>query len=39
MDDIIAKAELPGGVVQACLTMLEIKGIIQRLPGNRLRLK
>lgn len=39
LDDVIDRAELPGGAVQAALTLLEIKGIIRRLPGNRLCLK
>ncbi len=38
-DDIIAGTELPAGQVAAALTMLEVKGIIRRLPGNMLALK
>lgn len=39
VDDVIARVELPAGTVQATLTMLEIKGVISRLPGNRVRRK
>ena len=38
-DDVIAGSGLPAGKVAAVLTMLEIKGIIRRLPGNWLELK
>lgn len=38
-DDVIAGTELPAGKVAAALTMLEVKGIIRRLPGNMLELK
>ena len=38
-DDVIAQSGLPAGKVAAILTMLEIKGIIRRLPGNLLELK
>ena len=38
-DDVIADTALPAGRVSAVLTMLEIKGIIRRLPGNMLELK
>jgi hypothetical protein len=33
-DAVIRAAELPPGVVLAALTMLELKGLIKRLPGN-----
>jgi DNA processing protein len=38
-DDVIAACGLPAGVVAAALTMLEVKGVIRRLPGNMLELK
>ena len=38
-DDLIAQSDLNTAKVQSVLTMLEIKGIIRRLPGNRLGLK
>lgn len=38
-DDVIADCSLPAGRVSAVLTMLEIKGIVRRLPGNMLELK
>ena len=38
-DDVIADSELPAARVSAVLTMLEIKGVIRRLPGNMLELK
>lgn len=38
-DDVIAGSGLPAGTVAAVLTMLEIKGVIRRLPGNMLELK
>ena len=38
-DDVIAASALPAGQVAALLTMLEIKGVIRRLPGNMLELK
>ena len=39
VDDIIAESGLPAGKVSAILTVLEIKGIIRRLPGKRITLK
>ncbi|MBR4972720.1 MAG: DNA-processing protein DprA [Oscillospiraceae bacterium] len=39
VDDIIAQTQLPAGVVLAALTMLEVKGLIVRLPGKRVKLK
>lgn len=39
VDDIIAKAGLPAGVVLSILTMLEIKGVVRRLPGKRVALR
>lgn len=39
VDDIIAQAGLPAGKVLANLTMLEIKGVVKRLPGKRVELK
>lgn len=38
-DDVIADSTLPAARVGAILTMLEIKGILGRLPGNMLELK
>ncbi len=38
-DDVIAATGLPAGKVAATLTILEVKGVIQRLPGNWLTLK
>lgn len=38
-DDVIAQSGLPAGKVAAALTMLEIKGVIRRLPGNMLECK
>ena len=35
VDDIIAAAGLPAGTVSAALTMLQIKGVVKLLPGNR----
>jgi DNA processing protein len=39
VDDIIAQTELPAGAVLAALTMLEVKGLVRRLPGKRVTLK
>ena len=39
VDDIIAEAGMPASAVLSCLTMLEIKGIVKRLPGKRVALK
>ena len=39
VDDIIAQTRLPAGAVLAALTMLEVKGLIARLPGKRVTLK
>ena len=38
-DDIVARLELPVSKVLAMLTMLEIKGVVRRLPGKRVELK
>lgn len=38
-DDVIAATQLPAGKVAAALTLLEVKGVIRRLPGNMLELK
>jgi DNA processing protein len=38
-DDIIAACGLPAGKALAVLTMLQVKGVVVRLPGNRLALK
>lgn len=39
VDDIMAQAQLPAGQVLSTLTMLEIKGVVARLPGKRVELK
>ena len=39
VDDIMAKAEMHAGGVLAALTMLEVKGVIRRLPGKRVEMK
>lgn len=39
VDDMIAQTGLSTGKLLAVLTMLEIKGIIERLPGKRVRRK
>lgn len=39
VDDMIAQAQLPAGAVLAALTMLEVKGILVRLPGKRVEMK
>lgn len=39
VDDIIAETGKPAGAILAVLTMLEVKGVIQRLPGKRVKLK
>ena len=38
-DDVIVATGLPSGRVQGILTMLEVRGVIRRLPGNMLELK
>ena len=35
VDDVIASAGLPTGKVLATLTLLEVKGVVRRLPGKR----
>ena len=39
VDDIMARTQLPAGAVLAALTMLEVKGLVARLPGKRVALK
>lgn len=39
VDDVIAGSQLHSGVVLSTLTMLEIKGIVTRLPGKRVALQ
>lgn len=39
VDDLIAKAALPAGSVLSTLTMLEIRGVVRRLPGKRVAIK
>ena len=38
VDDVIAATGLPVGKVLATLTLLEVKGVVKRLPGKRVRL-
>ncbi len=38
VDDVIDRCGLGTGSVLAALTLLEVKGVIQRLPGKRIRL-
>ena len=35
VDDVIAQTGLPAGKVLATLTLLEVKGVVKRLPGKR----
>ena len=39
VDDVIAETGLTTGKLLAALTMLELKGILRRLPGKRITLK
>lgn len=39
VDDVIAEVGLPAAQVMSALTMLTIKGIVKKLPGNRIVLK
>ena len=39
VDDLIAQASLPAGKVLSMLTMLQIRGIVELLPGKRVTLK
>ncbi len=39
VDDVIAETGLTTGKMLAALTMLELKGVIRRLPGKRIALK
>ena len=39
VDDVIAESEMSTGKVLAALTLLEVKGIVNRLPGKRVSLK
>ena len=39
VDQVIAELDLPAGKVSSALTVLAIKGFVQKLPGNRVRLK
>ena len=39
VDDVIAETGLTTGKLLAALTMLELKGVIKRLPGKRITLK
>ena len=37
VDDVIAECGLPAGTVLATLTLLEVRGLVTRLPGKRIR--
>lgn len=39
VDDVISASALPAGQVLALLTMLEVKGVVARLPGKRVQRK
>ena len=39
VDDVIAQTGLPAGTVLSTLTVLEVKGVVARKPGNRAELK
>ena len=39
VDDVIAETGLPAGKVLATLTLLEVKGLVKRLPGRQVTLK
>ena len=39
VDELISKLELPAGKILSTLTMLEIKGVVRRLPGKRVALR
>ena len=39
MDELEKKSNLAIGVLNSCLTMLEIRGIISRMPGGLFCLK
>lgn len=39
VDELMAQSNLPAGKVLSMLTLLEIKGIVVRLPGNRISFK
>ena len=35
VDELIAASGMPAGTISATLTMLQIKGLVKLLPGNR----
>ena len=39
VDDVIAQSGIPAGKVLATLTLLEVKGVVRRLPGRRIAVK
>ena len=39
VDDVIAETGLTTGKLLALLTMLELKGVVKRLPGKRIARK
>ena len=39
VDDVISASSMPAGQVLALLTMLEVKGVVTRLPGKRIMKK
>ena len=38
MDDVIAESGKAPGVILASLTLLEVKGVVRRLPGRYIEL-
>ena len=39
VDDVIAQTGLPAGKLLSLLTMMELKGVVRRLPGKRIALQ
>ena len=39
VDDLISTSGLPAGKVLSMLTMLQIRGVVELLPGKRITLK
>ena len=39
VDDLIAASGMPAGKVLSMLTMLQIRGVVELLPGKRVALK
>ena len=38
IDNIVDEAQIPAGRALAALTLLEVKGVVRRLPGRRFAL-